>query len=54
MSSQFLNTIPQEKTPPLLGSRADVDKDDHSNVSMALISCLILILKSRLPLLEEG
>ena len=37
MSSQFLNTIPQETTPPLLGSRADAGEDDHSDVSMAMI-----------------
>ena len=58
MSSQPLQLqiaiLPQETTPPLLGSHAAADEDDHSNVSMAMVSCLILILKSRLPLLEEG
>ena len=41
MSSQLLQLqnaiLPQETTPPLLGSHAAADEDDHSNVSMAMI-----------------
>ena len=41
MSSQLLQLqiaiLPQESSPPLLGSRAGAGEDDHSDVSMAMI-----------------